>query len=251
MQTTITQSDEIVLQGDQLFRRDSFLTPIGNINQIIDTKLKEKNYDFLPLQLPPMMKKWAKGHWFGTDPLQKELLCFTEIEYIPFKGARLDEEGTLVFFRDDEDPTLFRKFEEKWTPPSDVRTFVMVPWLLGNKAISTPYIFMLPPSAQGPVAPKIPNVHDNGKICTGTDYKNRNDEDVKNTDNLPLHHIKYGLNCLHEAPANPDLRDNDRQYMQWDEDGVQIDIPFNSSHWRSVTDVRVVEFYKWFISAQQ
>lgn len=251
MQTTVTQSDEIILQGDQLFRRDSFLTPIGDINQIIDTKLKEKNYSFLPLQLPPMMKKWAKGHWFGTDPLQKELLCFTEIEYIPFKGARLDENGTLVFFRNGDDPTPFREFEEKWTPPSDVRTFIMIPWLLEDKRISAPYIFMLPPSAQGPVTPKIANVHDNGQICTGSDYKNRNDEDVEVRDNLPLHHIKYGLNCLHEAPANPDLRDNDRQFMQWDENGLQRDLSFNSSHWRSVTDVRVVEFYKWFTSTQR
>lgn len=248
METTVTQSDEIVLQGDQLFRRDSFLTPIGDINQIIDTKLKEKNHTFLPLQLPPMMKKWAKGHWFATDPLQKELLCFTEIEYIPFKGARLDSEGTLVFFRAGEDPTPFRDFEEKWTPPSGIRTFVMIPWDLETRSIRLPYIFMLPPSAQGPVSPKIVNVYDNGQICTGNNYKNRNDEDVKSTDNLPLHHIKYGLNCLHEAPANPDLRDNDRQYMQWDEEGVQIDLPFNSSDWRTVTDVRIVEFYKWFTS---
>lgn len=250
METTITQSNEIILQGDQLFRRDSFLTPIDDINRIIDTKLKEKTYSFLPLQLPPMMSKWVKGHWFGTDPQQKDLFCFTEIEYIPFKGARIDEEGTLVFFRAGEDPTPFREFEEKWTPPSDTQTFIMIPWSLQTMRIRKPMIFMLPPSAQGPVTPKISNVHDNGDICTGEDYKNRNDEDVKTTDNLPLHHIKYGLNCLHEAPANPDLRENDTHFMQWDENGVQRELPFNSSHWRPVTDVRIVEFYKWCTSTQ-
>lgn len=250
METTITQSDEIILQGDQLFRRDSFLTPIGDINQIIDTKLKEKAYIFLPLQLPSMMKKWTKGHWFGTDPLQKELLCFTEIEYIPLKGARLTTEGTLLFFKEGEDRTTFREFEEKWTPPSDTRTFIMIPWSLQSAFLRKPMIFMIPPSAHGPVNPKIPNVHDNGVICTGRDYKNRNDEDVRSTNNFPLHHIKYGLNCLHDAPANPDLRENDQHFMQWDENNVQRELPFNSSHWRSVTDVRIVEFYKWFTSTQ-
>lgn len=250
METTITQSHEIILQGDQLFRRDSFLTPIGDVNRIIDTKLKEKAYSFLPLQLPPMMSKWTKGHWFGTDPLQKELLCFTEIEYIPFKGARLNHGGFLAFFHRNIDRSDYREFEEKWTPPPGVRTFIMIPWELGMMRIRKPLLFMLPPSAQGPVTPNIPNVHDNGDICTGGDYRNRNDEDVKALDNFPLHHIKYGLNCLHDAPANSDLRDNDADFMQWDDDGVQVLLPFTSSHWRAISDARIVEFYKWFTSTQ-
>lgn len=240
METNVTKTNRLVLKGDQIFREDVFLTPVGDIGNIIDTKLKENTYFFLPMYLPPMLKKWVKGHWFGSDPLQKQLLCFTEVEYIPLKGAKLDDDGILELEGEGT-----RDFDQKWTPPKGVRPFIMISWDLNLKQITQPILFMLVSGVSDPVTPNIPNVFDTGKICTGSSYKNRNDTDVLNTDNYPLHHIKYGLDCLHESPMNKDLRGNDNEFMQWDSDGEQREIPLKSTHFKKVSDERVVHFFKW------
>lgn len=240
MQTTTTEFHEIVLQGNEVFSRNSFLTPLGNIDKLILEKLKEPAYQFLPLCFPPMIDNWTLGHWFGEDQYSEDILCFTEISYVPLKGAKLDPQGHLYLRRQipmiEEDE--LRYFDEKWTPPHPVRTFLFTPYSPKMAKLGDPYIFACNHPSQGPMSPKIPNVYNTGRICPGREY-------MAYTSRPTIESIKCGLECIKDSLVNIDLRSIDKEFMQWDDNLKQIEIPFNTHHYNDITDARIVAFYSW------
>lgn len=266
MKTEIEKTQEIVIQGDQLFRRESFLTPLDTMDKVLHDMFNDGAFTFMPLTLPPMLRKWVKGHIFGMSPKKDTLLCFTEISYIPFVGAnirpvtKIINPGVVDGDEQGEPTTEFMHYvlnpgsrgtndlpipNDGWAIPEHSRAFIMIPWGISSNRSGDPYLFFISDKYAEPVAPKIPNLFPEARICTGYSYENRNDVDVKSHDKLPLHHIKHLLNVLHDAPANGDLRKNDHLFIQWDAELKEIPIPFSKDHYHTVTDVRIVEFFKW------
>lgn len=249
MQTTATSETNLVIRGDQILRQDIFFTPVGDINEIIQNKLQEAKTEFLPLVFPPILSKWVSGHFFATTPNKNQLLCFSKINYVPLKGCKLVPVGCHLILSpsDCENHRNRTDFNEKLQIPEGMEAFVMIPWNIEQNASSEPYMFFLHGADKEPVCPKLPNYFDTGKICTGGSYQNRNDGDVTRTDRLPLHHIKYLLNSIHEAPTNSHLRNNDTEFARWNpETKEQIQVPWSSSHYYTVTHALVLEFQSWY-----
>ena len=265
METSVTVTEELVIRGDEVFKSETFLTPLGPMDQMIREAFVEDTYSFLPLTVPPMMSKWVTGHFLGTAPNGKDILCFNEVEYFPFKGGHLykrdgQENHTLITppqYRDSSSVRAHASYKEidhlNWKIPTDYRGFVLTPF--NERRLKIPYFFLIKRDYSEAVIPNIPNIYGSGKICTGDSYKNRNDADVHSSDNVPLHHIKHGLNILHEAPCNNDLREGaDTEFMQWDAEGNSIVTAFDTTRSQiasQVTDVRIVEFFKWIRTNQE
>jgi len=242
---TPTHSTELVIQGDQVYSRDSFMTPVGGINQLIQEHLSKGLASFINLKLPPLLSKWTTGTWIGE--LNKTLLAFCQIDSIPLKGSQQYKQSNDTWtlhlgpigdntdhYRPHiNDPKMYMKYP----------TFVMIPFKIRENALTDPFLFSVIEGKARTL--NLPNIFETGRICTGHSYSNRNDAEILKTDKQPLVHIKYGLNQLHEAPVNGDLRGNDREFLQWDDEGNQKDIEIQVSHTHTITDDRIIQFVKW------
>lgn len=252
----ITSNKELIIRGDDVFSRESFETPLGGIEELLQEHLQNGLVSYINLKFPPVLSKWTTGTYFGQH--KNHLLAYFEVSYFPLTGSCLQKTGDYVNTYIFATKTL-QQMEElgydrlnireqeghpKWTFPEALTAYIMIPFELETNAVSEPYFFTLNENFE-PMMPKFPNIFDTGRICTGESFGNRNDADVRRTDKVPLLHLKYALNAIHEAPINNDLRQADSEFAQWDLDGKQKDLPLNSHHYHQITDDRIVQFAKW------
>lgn len=248
-----TKNEDLVIRGNEVFARTEYLTPMGDMDRLIHEVLGKGQYSFLPIMFPPLLRTWTLGTWFANEPSGKTVLTFTEVAYFPLPGAAQIQYGDGDEWQiqpiPDDGYTGYRTWDNpKWTPPEGCRMFVMLPWILELRQIDTnPYMFVVE-NGTDPYMFKFPNIFDTGRICVGSSFRNRNDEDVSATDNIPLAHIKHGLDLIRTTRMNNDLRKNDNEFARWDEDFNQINLPVLPKHKNTVTDERIIEFTKWIKS---
>lgn len=256
-ESTIQFQDELIIRGGQVFNREIFESPIGDIEKLLEEACIPQTHKILPIQFPSLLRnEWCMGHWFGMTP-KNEALVFTEIQYIPFPDAHAVVSGDcyiLDFIRSADisstqwetqegqtRPTRLRMDNcPKWYPPADCRFFIMYqPYMV--QSTYPPMMFMLHKDEVEPIIPKIPNVFDTGNICTGNTFNRACEAEASVFDKT-----KAALDTIRIAPANSDLRENDASFIQWklNDEGhpIQQLIPWEKRFGKNATDSRILEF---------
>ncbi len=259
---------QIILRGNTAVVQEVFETEIGDVGDILKKAYKEDHYQFLPLGFPALHKGWAQQTILGSTPNGDTLLSFTQINYFPmadtwlkravingerkdhylFSGNPKDAEGNVTqasyenYFggnTDLEDDDFIKLETSKWDFHKEYTAWVMIPF--NNGQIKTPYIFVTD-TDHNPFIPNLPNVHGGGDICTGGTYR----YSLPGTTHV-LQKIQSGLNCIHDAPPNNDLRNVPSEYatVQWDKDGNTLETTPHADFYRGATDERIIEFVKW------
>ena len=257
-ENTINYKDELFIRDGQVFNREIFESPIGDIEKLLEEACIPQTHKILPLQFPSLLRnEWCMGHWFGMTP-KGENLVFTEIQYIPFKGAHAIRDGdeyTMVFstvsipedhWEVQNGESLPRRIKldrcPKWYPPADCRFFIMY-HPHDVQYTQPPMLFMLHKGSMEPIVPRIPNVFDTGNICTGESF-NQLCQDQMDV----FGKTKAALDTIRVAPANQDLRENDSEFIRWkldeDKNPIQVQIPWLKKFGRDATDSRIIEFTK-------
>ena len=256
MSLEIIQENELVIKGDHLYKRESFLSPLGNIDHLLNERMKQDVISFLPLKFPPLLSKWVNWTIFGQ--LKKQLYLISSIQYFPLNGAGMvkNAEGiyrlqTALRHGDLPENTTLFSGPAKWDFPENYKAFVMVP-MAANHQLEAPSLFGVLSESISPVTPKLPNIYADGKICTGSSYRSPNESTAiqENPENT-LMYFKHALNNIHSAPINSDLRVEsvDHKFLQWtkenDEPEVQLQIPLENKHTYEITDDRIIQFVTW------
>ena len=259
-ESTIKFQDELFIRDGQVFNREIFESPVGDIEKLLEDACLPQTHKVLPLQFPSVLRnEWCMGHWFGVTP-KNETIVFTEIQYVPFPDAHAVKTSgghyILNFSRNrnipadewvvqegQEQPTRIRMGNcPKWYPPAHCRFFIMYQ---PHERQSTyePMLFMVHNNEVEPIIPKIPNVFNTGNICAGDAFN-----ESCNAETDVFGKIKAALDTIRIAPANSDLRENDQLFIQWklneDNHPIQQLIPWVSGFGRNATDSRILEFTK-------
>lgn len=261
-ESTINYKDELVIREGQVFNREIFESPLGDIEKLLEAACIPTSNHITPLAFPSLLRhEWCKGHWFGISP-KKDLLVFTEIEYIPFPQAYGTYNGgdlyVLEFNRPEatspiwehktsEDKPQHIKLEgcPKWYPPHGGRFFIATHYGTSDTSVVyPPFLFMLLENSVEPIIPNLPNVFDTGKICTGHSYNHAVRGKADTFDK-----IRSALDTIRTAPANSDLRNCDKSFIQWklnDEgEAQQVAIPWSKSNGYEATDSRILDFTRF------
>ena len=246
---TIKHSDELIIRGDQVFSREYFESPLGNVEELLEEACIQKTHKILNLMFPSILRNpWSIGHYFAETP-QGEHFVFTEIEYFPFPDSHAVKREEFYYLcpapAASASPRDFETGEcdamgncPKWYPPKNARFFLMT----GNHRLE-PFFFMIHLDYEEPIVPKIPNVFNTGRICTGDSYEFcvRVEQDIFNK-------TRAALDSIRTSPANGDLRENDMDFIKWEknDEGAMnpVDIEWKSSFGRNATDERIIEFTK-------
>ena len=256
-ESTIKYQDELIIRDGQVFNREIFESPVGDVEKLLEEACIPQTHKVLPLQFPSVLRnEWCMGHWFGVTP-KNETLVFTEIQYIPFPDAHAVRRGDtyiLDFTRDCDisstqwevqegqtQPTRIRMDNcPKWYPPANCRFFILYQ-PTSIQGSHKPMLFMIHKDRIEPIVPRIPNIFDTGNICTGNTFNRACEAE---TDIFSK--IKTALDTIRIAPANSDLRENDSKFIQWklnDENHpIQQVIPWETRFGRDATDTRILEF---------
>ena len=257
-ESTIQFKDELVIRGGQVFNREVFESPVGDIEKLLEEACIPASSKFIPLQFPSLLRnEWCVGHWFGVTP-KNEMLVITEIQYIPFPDTHIVKSGdnyTLCFSPIDEVPSSHWEPQEgnppirfrmdncpKWYPPERARLFILYQQA-ARQSSAVPMLFMLHDDHVEPIVPKIPNVFQTGDICTGRTFNS-----VCDAATGTFEKAKVALDAIRIAPANHDLRENDSDFIQWtintENPPVQLHVPWQKTFGRNATDSRILEFTK-------
>tara|TARA_R110002074_G_scaffold66837_2_gene157644 strand:+ start:513 stop:1256 length:744 start_codon:yes stop_codon:yes gene_type:complete len=237
---------EYVIKNDQIIARQTFEHPAANVEDVIKKMLQNVSYTFIPAPIAPVLSKWVKQHFYGQNPKGTTIVVITEVEYMPLRGAVLDDEGHI---RLTPTPAQAESFtaKEKWDLEEDERLFVITQYSTDPESLNPvseapePFMFML--KGGEPVIPVFPNIHSNGKICTGRSYKSVGVDYEYVGFNAKF---KKMMDVLHVAKPNYDLNSASiRSYMRV-ADGIQQPFP-NGTH-RTATNELIIQASKWLLN---
>jgi hypothetical protein len=247
---TVKHTDELIIRGNQVYSREYFESPLGNIEKLLDEACNPKTHKILNLMFPSVLRNsWCIGHYFAETP-KGFIFVITEIEYFPFPDSHVISTGTEytlapypaaacaeVDFENGLRNTMGHC--PKWYPPKNARFFL----LTSPQSYDEPHFFMIHSDYEEPLVPRIPNVFNTGRICTGESYFPSIEREETVFDKT-----RAALDNIRNAPANKDLRENDQLFIKWkkNDEGIlkPVDVAWMESYSYNATDERILEFTK-------
>jgi hypothetical protein len=237
---------EYVIKNDQIIARQTFEYPAANVEAVIKKMLQNVSYTFIPAPVAPVLSKWVKQHFYGQNPKGTAIVVLTEVEYMPLRGAVVDEVGFVRLTPTVEQIESYTA-KEKWDLEENERLFVITQYSTDPESLNPiqeapePLMFMLKNGE--PVIPIFPNIHSNGKICTGRSYKGIGVDDQYEGYSAKF---KKMMDVLHVAKPNYDLNSSAiRSYMRV-ADGVQQ--PFPHGTHKPATNELIIQASQWLLN---
>lgn len=205
---------EFILRSDgKFYKRTTVMSPIRDADQVLSA-VKDNGipvpYPFEHVVSIPTGDRQFPMRTMMYSNAPHILHTFTKLNEFPFPGSHLrtsDEpsEGNDSYYLgigNREDQT--RRGEATniiWNTGADcLKLYVSVQFNFKERSIDTPYLFVVD-DTKTPYVPNIPNVFDDGRICTGPDYMTGFN---KQSELLEMH--QANINNFYRTPCNSDLR---------------------------------------------
>lgn len=231
---------EYILHEDGMFyQRESVMTPIVDQHNLIKAcKLGDTmqissykhRFDFND-QYRPDEKRYMSYRLSEYIGVNDTVYAFVSINRFNFPNSNLlecsDDEGTYFLMfpsaNTDNYPNAIDSIITPAFKPEYAQLYIMHKIHVTDSNQFTagyPYLFGITNDDRKPVVFNLPNVYDNGRICTGTDY-GRDLDQFHNVTQVVEHLTKE----LFASPANNDLRaseSQERQYLCFNEQGLHV-----------------------------
>ncbi len=217
---------EFILRSDgKFYKRTTVISPVQNADQMLSA-VKD---DGIPVVYPfnQLLNLPAIGKSFNVQSMlysnqTNHVYTITELNEFPFPESWLakPDDGdhyNLGVNNTDRDYTGPRSLI--WNPTVDnLKLYLLVSINFKEYSICNPILFVVD-QTKTPYVPNIPNVYDDGRICTGDDYK----KEFRNKDEAMLIHAENMYN-MYRTPCNNDLRNHavEKQYIKFTGDGSTI-----------------------------
>jgi len=251
---------EIVIKDDKFFIRHVKEIEIEDEDVMLQACLREETYQFDGLAHAPL-QSWT-DHYYTMRAGPTLFFVFHKINLFPLANAalcRFDGDGDSHFTPWPVSETDQRRFEERSSDNTPRYKWMGRDLTWPTKMARKSHFFIMfrieftPPATQRcayepmffainesgcPVIPRFPNIHTDGKICTGHDYMPTvNDRIGSSTQTM-----KKALQQLRISPPNHDLNTGYwSNIMKFDDDGAPIPLQSAISG-QSVSNEIILEF---------
>lgn len=255
---------EFILRSDgKFYKRTTVMSPVHDADQVLSA-VKDNGipvpYPFEHVVSIPTGDRQFPMQTMVYSNAPHVLHTFTRLNEFPFPNSYLitsddPDNGDDCYHlgignrHDVGQERLGEATDLVWDPTVDhLKLYVSTTFNFRDNSIGTPFLFVVDDTNM-PYVPNLPNVFDDGRICTGPDYFTRFDS---KSDVLAMH--QANINNFYRTPCNNDLRNREleRRYVKFTSAGRTKPILHDPgiinnddlSFYITCTNSRIIDFLK-------